>query len=103
VTFVSTRLEADTGTCGGATITLPFTDVAASNIFFCSIAEAFFSGLTNGTSATTYSPDDPVSRQQMAAFTTRTLDQSLKRGQRAQPSANGGPIQRDLGLLLQLG
>lgn len=80
LTFVSTRLKADTGTCGGATITLPFADVAAGNIFFCSIAEAFFSGLTNGTSATTYSPDDPVSRQQMAAFTTRTLDQSLKRG-----------------------
>ncbi len=46
---------ADTGTCGGAMVTLPFTDVAG-NIFFCQIAEAYFSGLTNGTTPTTYSP-----------------------------------------------
>src|SRR5207253_2409787 len=32
--------------------------------------------------ATTYSPNDFVTRGQMAAFTTRTLDQSLKRGSR---------------------
>jgi hypothetical protein len=56
--------------------------VAAGNIFFCSIAEAFFSGLTNGTSPTTYNPSDPVPREQMAAFVTRTMDQSLERGSR---------------------
>lgn len=76
----SARLRADTGTCGGASITLPFTDVAAGNVFFCSIAEAFFSGLSNGTSATTYSPSVNVTREQMAAFVSRTMDQSLKRG-----------------------
>ena len=63
-------------------ITLPFTDVPAANIFFCSIAEAFFSGLTNGTTPTTYSPAANVPREQMAAFVTRTMDQSLKRGSR---------------------
>ena len=78
----SARLQADTGTCEGVSITLPFTDVAAGNIFFCSIAEAFFSGLSNGTSATTYSPSATVTREQMAAFVTRTMDQSLKRGSR---------------------
>jgi DNA-binding beta-propeller fold protein YncE len=76
----STRLKADTGTCGGATVTLPFTDVPSGNVFFCSIAEAFFSGLSNGTTSTTYSPSASVPREQMAAFVTRTLDQSLKRG-----------------------
>jgi hypothetical protein len=75
-------IRADVGTCNGVSITLPFTDVQTSNIFFCSIAEAYFSGLTNGTSATTYNPSDPVPREQMAAFITRTLDQSLKRGSR---------------------
>jgi hypothetical protein len=50
--------------------------------FFCQIAEAFFSGLTSGTSATTYSPSANVTREQMAAFITRTMDQSLKRGSR---------------------
>jgi S-layer family protein len=82
ITAASMRLQADTGDCGGASITLPFTDVAATNIFFCSIASAYFTGLTNGTTASTYSPSDPVTREQMAAFVTRTLDQSLKRGSR---------------------
>ena len=73
VTMLSTRLRADTGACGGASTTLPFTDVvAAGNVFFCSIAEAFFAGLTNGTMATTYSPSANVTREQMAAFVSRT-------------------------------
>src|SRR5438105_1389519 len=80
ITAASTRLPAETGTCGGGSVNLIFADVAASNGFFCAIAEAYFSGLTNGTSATTYSPSDPVTRGQMAAFVTRTMDQSVKRG-----------------------
>jgi hypothetical protein len=81
IVAASSRLRADTGTCGGVTAMVPFTDVANSS-FFCQIAEAYFSGLTNGTSQTTYSPANPVSRDQMAAFVTRTLDQSLKRRSR---------------------
>src|SRR5215472_14323738 len=79
LTVVSTRHHADTGTCGGQMITLPFTDVMSSP-FFCQIAEAFFSGLANGTSATTYNPSGNVSRDQMAAFITRTQDSALRRG-----------------------
>ena len=77
--MLSTRMEADTGTCNGSTLAVPFTDVQAS-IFFCQIAEAYFSGLTNGTTPTTYSPSGNVTRDQMAAFITRTMEQSLKRG-----------------------
>src|SRR5205085_5902076 len=73
------NIKADTGTCGGVTITLPFNDVMASP-FFCQIAAAYYSGLTNGTTATTYSPTQTVTREQMAAFISRTMDQSLKRG-----------------------
>jgi DNA-binding beta-propeller fold protein YncE len=51
-----------------------------SSPFFCQIAEAFFSGLTNGTSATTYSPSANVTRDQMSAFITRTQDSALRRG-----------------------
>jgi hypothetical protein len=80
LTVASTQMRADTGACGGASLTLPFTDLPASNPFFCAIASAYFSGLTNGTSATTYSPSSDVTREQMAAFVSRTLDQSLKRG-----------------------
>src|SRR5262244_3160509 len=79
--FTSNRLPADTGTCSGVMTTLPFTDVMG-NIFFCQIAEAYFSGLTNGTTPTTYSPDDFVRRDQMAAFVSRTQDSSLSRGSR---------------------
>lgn len=78
ITAISTNLRADSGTCGGQMITLPFADVAGST-FFCQIAEAYFSGLTNGTSATTYSPAQNVTRDQMAAFITRTLDQETRR------------------------
>jgi hypothetical protein len=81
ITLASTRLRADTGNCGGVAVNVPFTDVAGSP-FFCQIATAYFSGLTSGTSATTYSPNDFVTREQMAAFTTRTLDQALLRGSR---------------------
>jgi hypothetical protein len=80
IVAASAQLRADTGTCGGQMITLPFTDVPAANIFFCSIASAYFTGLTSGTTATTYAPAANVTREQMAAFTTRTLDQSLRRG-----------------------
>ena len=60
---------------------LPFTDLGSTS-FCAEIAEAYFSGLTNGTSATGYSPTATVTREQMAAFVTRTLDQSLLRGSR---------------------
>jgi DNA-binding beta-propeller fold protein YncE len=79
LTILSNKIQADTGSCGGVTLTLPFTDVGNSSLF-CQIAAAYFSGLTNGTTATTFSPANTVTREQMAAFTTRTLDQSLKRG-----------------------
>ena len=58
---------------------LPFTDLGSETTFCAAIAEAYDSGLTNGTSATTYSPSNTVTRDQMAAFITRTLDQSLLR------------------------
>lgn len=82
LTISSRLLHADTGTCGGGMFTLPFSDVPSSNIFFCSIAAAYFSGLTNGSTPTTFSPGQNVPREQMAAFITRTLDQSLRRGNR---------------------
>lgn len=75
------RSQADTGTCGGASMTLPFTDVMGSWAF-CFIAEVYFTGISLGTSATTFSPANNVTRDQMAVFLSRTLDTSLKRGSR---------------------
>ncbi|HET7453145.1 MAG TPA: S-layer homology domain-containing protein [Thermoanaerobaculia bacterium] len=61
---------------------LPFTDLGSESNFCAAIAEAYYSGLTNGTTATTYDPGATVARRQMAAFVTRTLDQALARGSR---------------------
>lgn len=81
VITVSRKPRADSGTCSGVNVMLPFTDVAG-NFFFCQIAAAYFSGLANGTTPTTYSPYANVTRDQMAAFATRTMDESVNRASR---------------------
>jgi len=61
------------GTCG------PFTDVAADA--FCPfVLEIFTLAITTGTTATTYDPTGNVTRLQMAAFLSRTVDRVLQRG-----------------------
>jgi hypothetical protein len=63
------------GTCG------PFTDVAADA--FCPfVLEIFTLGITTGTTPTTYDSAGNVSRLQMAAFLSRSVDGVLKRGGR---------------------
>ena len=60
----------------------PFTDISGS-IFEDDINRLFAAGITFGTSPTTFSPDDPMTRGQMAAFINRAL--SL-------PAAASGPF-----------
>ena len=63
------------GVCG------PFTDTAADA--FCPfVLEIFYLGITTGTTATTYDPTGNVTRLQMAAFLSRSVDGVLKRGSR---------------------
>src|SRR5262245_10449044 len=59
----------------------PFTDVAA-DVFCPFVLEIFYVGITTGTTATTYDPAANVSRLQMAAFLSRTVDGVLLRGSR---------------------
>src|SRR5262245_27036544 len=59
----------------------PFTDVVA-DVFCPFVLEIFYLGITTGTSPTTYDPTANVSRLQMAAFLSRTVDGVLKRGSR---------------------
>ncbi|HKA35605.1 MAG TPA: S-layer homology domain-containing protein [Thermoanaerobaculia bacterium] len=59
------------GACG------PFTDVAA-DVFCPFVLEIFYLGITTGTTATTYDPSSNVSRLQMAAFLSRTVDGVLR-------------------------
>ena len=81
LTFATRRSQADTGTCSGQTITLPFTDVMGSP-FFCVIAQLYFQGITLGVTPTTYDPTGNVRRDQMAAFLSRTQNSVLNRGSR---------------------
>ncbi len=58
----------------------PFTDVTPA---FCPfILELYYLGITAGTSATTFSPDDPLTRGQGAVFIAKGLNQSLARNSR---------------------
>ena len=66
-------LSAALGTCG------PFTDVP-DGLFCDFVLEIFYLGITTGTSPTTYDPTGTVTRLQMAAFLSRTVDTVLKRG-----------------------
>jgi hypothetical protein len=61
------------GVCG------PFADVTDAG--FCPfVLEIFTLGITTGTTPSTYDPNANVSRLQMAAFLSRTVDGVLKRG-----------------------
>lgn len=59
----------------------PFTDV--SPLYCPYVLEAYYTGITAGTSATTFSPDLPITRAQSAVFTTKALNQALARGSRS--------------------
>ena len=49
----------------------PFSDVEDGRFYTAAVAWLVDAGITTGTSPTTYSPDDPVTRGQMAAFLER--------------------------------
>jgi hypothetical protein len=51
--------------------TSPFDDVDPTSFAYDDIALIADLGITTGTSPSTYSPDDPVTREQMAAFLAR--------------------------------
>ena len=75
--FFAGALRALLADCG------PFVDVGVGPPNFCPfILEIYTLGITAGTSPTTYAPNDPVTRGQMAAFIARSFDQSLRRGSR---------------------
>lgn len=81
----------------------PFTDVPGADLFCPFILQSFNLGITNGTSATTFSPDSPVPRSQMVTFFDRAVDLTLHRGQRTAigrtwaATATAGGISADMG------
>jgi YVTN family beta-propeller protein len=69
--------------CGTGTYPFPYTDVASVTNPFCpGIMEAYVTGISKGTTGTTFSPNDAVIRLQMTTFLQRSLDDGLTRGSR---------------------
>jgi DNA-binding beta-propeller fold protein YncE len=69
--------------CGGIDYPFPYTDVASVGAAFCpGIMEAYVTGVSKGTTPTTFSPNETVTRVQMTTFLQRSLDQGLTRASR---------------------
>ena len=54
-------------------ITLPFTDVSDKDWFYKSVKNMYFSGMMNGTSATTFEPNKPMTRAEVATMFDRLI------------------------------
>ena len=66
--------------CGGVEYPFPYTDVSGVGAAFCpGIMEAYVTGVSKGTTPTTFSPNETVTRVQMTTFLQRSLDQGLTR------------------------
>ena len=91
------HVHAQGGICG------QFTDVAVSDVFCPFILQAFNLGISNGTSPTTFSPNDLVPRSQMVTFFDRSVDFTLHRGRRTAigrtwiATSAGGGVSVDVG------
>ena len=70
--FVKMLVLATIGIAGAETAT-PFRDVAPSDWYAPYVAAALQAGIAQGTSATSFSPAAPVSREQMATLLARAL------------------------------
>src|SRR5271169_785807 len=69
--------------CGGVDYPFPYTDVSGVGVAFCpGIMEAYVTGVSKGTTPTTFSPNETVTRVQMTTFLQRSLDQGLVRTSR---------------------
>jgi DNA-binding beta-propeller fold protein YncE len=69
--------------CGGVDYPFPYTDVSGVGAAFCpGIMEAYVTGVSKGTTPSTFSPNETVTRVQMTTFLQRSLDQGLTRASR---------------------
>lgn len=58
----------------------PFTDVSTSDYYYDAVLWAVTNGVTTGTSATTFSPDAPVTRAQAVTFQWRAAGSPVVSG-----------------------
>ena len=52
---------------------MPFTDVSSNDWYADSVAAAYENGIVSGTTATTFSPDAPITRQDMAVMISKVM------------------------------
>ena len=79
----NTTALASSEPCGTRIYPFPYTDVGSVTDPFCpGIMEAYVTGVSKGTTGSTFSPNDNVSRLQMTTFLQRSLDQGLTRASR---------------------
>jgi uncharacterized lipoprotein YddW (UPF0748 family) len=69
----------------------PFVDVSPTSVHADAIARLVGSGITVGTTPTTYSPAASVRRGQMASFVMRSTSQLVERGLATLPTTRPGP------------
>lgn len=69
---------------------MPFTDVGSGSVHRDAIARLVASGVTTGATATTFRPNRPVSRAQMASFVTRSTTVLVARDLAALPTTRPG-------------
>ena len=69
----------------------PFTDVHPDDWFYDDVMLAYQNGLMNGTSAATFSPDDPITRAQAAAIFYRMAGSPEVAGDSAFTDVTRGP------------
>ena len=76
----------------------PFTDVSPAICPY--VLEMYYLGITAGTSPTTFSPDNPVTRGQAAVFVSKGVNQAIARSSRRAALGQWwtGAAQWDLGL-----
>jgi hypothetical protein len=80
---LASKTAAASQPCGTATYPFPYTDVASVADPFCpGIMEAYVTGISKGTTPTTFSPNNSVTRVQMTTFLQRAVDQVLTRASR---------------------
>ena len=72
-----------------ATGTNPFTDVSTGNYYYDAVLWAVANGVTNGTSATTFSPDTAVTRSQAVTFQWRAAGSPVVSGNSFDDVATG--------------
>ena len=89
--FLARLYKATTGTDAPVADT-PFTDVATTSSAYNDIGRIYGLAITTGTTPTTYSPANNVTRAQMASFLARLYEATTETQKPLKPTSRSGPL-----------